>query len=46
MKFHQGGGVFAYDDVPIPRIVREWNAFNKARGQHYKFLAALQGKRI
>lgn len=46
MKFHQGGGVFAFDDVPINRIIREFNSFNKVRGDHYKFLAAIQGRKI
>jgi hypothetical protein len=46
MKFHRGDGVFAFDEVPIARIVREFNAFNKHRNEHLKFLAAIHRMKI
>jgi len=46
MKFHRGGGVFCFDDVPIRRLVKEYNQFRKLRDQHYKFLAAINGRKF
>lgn len=45
MKFHQGGGVFCFDDVPIKRIIREYESFKKIRDGHYGILAAIGGKK-